>query len=173
MASLTVLVLLVALLVALLTFKVGHEPPGAGGSIGFPYLAAPALFSPAERSFLGALDEALGEQYRIFGKVRIADVASINSGLGRGARQGALNKIAAKHFDFVVCRSSDLGIVCAIELDDKSHAGTRSAGRDKFLSEFCRSIDLPLMRVPAQAGYRVGELRSRFRETVGEFASVP
>ena len=76
-----------------------------------------ALFSPAERSFLGVLDQAVGTDYRVFGKVRVADVASVKPGLGNSARQGALNRIAQKHFDFVVCGARDLNIVCAVELD--------------------------------------------------------
>ena len=37
------------------------------------------LFTRAERSFLGVLDQAAGSDYRIFGKVRIADVLKVSS----------------------------------------------------------------------------------------------
>lgn len=67
---------------------------GGTGVVGFPYQPAKALFSPAERSFLGVLDQAVGPEHRVCGKVRVADVALVKSGLGNSARQGALNRIA-------------------------------------------------------------------------------
>jgi len=84
-------------------------------------------------------------EHRVFGKVRVADVAMTPPGLSGTARQGALNRIAFKHFDFVVCRSSDLSIVCAVELNDKSHASERAQARDDLLAKVCQAIGLPLL----------------------------
>jgi hypothetical protein len=136
-----------------------------GGKIGMPYERGKALFSAAERSFLGALDQAVGPEYRVFGKVRIADLAVVKSGLGNSARQGALNRIAAKHVDFVVCRASDLTVVCLVELNDSSHASRRAQARDDFLENICRTIKLPLLTVPAQLAYEVQALRVQFLAT--------
>jgi hypothetical protein len=137
-----------------------------GGPSAFPYVAAPALFTPAERRFLGVLEEAVWPEYRVFGKVRIADVAQVRPGLGRGARQGALNRVSGKHFDFVVCRSSDLAIVCAVELDDRSHGSARAQRRDAFVATVCRVIGLPLLQVPAKSGYSPIDLRARFHAAI-------
>lgn len=123
------------------------------GPVGYPYLPVSALFSAAERSFLGVLDQAVGPGYRVFGKVRVADVAMARPGLGRSAGQGALNRIAYKHFDFVVCRSSDLSIVCAVELNDASHSSRRSRSRDDFLLKVCQAVGIPLLTVPARQAY--------------------
>jgi hypothetical protein len=134
----------------------------AGGSIGFPYQPAKPLFSAAERSFLGVLDQAVGPEHRVFGKVRVADIAAVKPGLGNSARQGALNRIAAKHFDFVVCRSGDLSVICAVELNDKSHASRRAQFRDELLANVCRVIGLPLLTVPAKAAYSLQDVRALF-----------
>jgi hypothetical protein len=142
-----------------------------GGPSAFPYVAAPALFTPAERRFLGVLEEAVWPEYRVFGKVRIADVAQVRPGLGRGARQGALNRVSGKHFDFVVCRSSDLAIVCAVELDDRSHGSARAQRRDAFVATVCRVIGLPLLQVPAKAGYSPIDLRARFHAAIAPAAA--
>lgn len=128
----------------------------------FPYEPATALFSPAERSFLGVLDRAVGRDYRVFGKVRIADVATVKAGLNASARQVALNRVALKHFDFVVCRASDLVVLCAVELNDKSHATTRAQARDELVSNVCKAIGLPLLVVPARQTYPVQEIRVQF-----------
>lgn len=155
-----VLVLAIAIAVGLALLK-GKAFADSASAVGFPYLATPQLFSAAERSFLGVLDQAAAPEFRVFGKVRVADVASIKPGMTKQARQGALNRISGKHFDFLLCRSSDLAAVCAIELDDKSHGSQKAQKRDEFLSELCRTIGLPLLRVPAKAGYQVAELRAQ------------
>lgn len=136
-------------------------------SAGFPYQPAKALFSAAERSFLDVLDLAAGPQLRVFGKVRVADVAEVKRGLSASARQGALNRVACKHFDFVVCRASDLSILCAVELDDKSHASKRAQARDAFVVGVCQAINLPLLQVPARRSYSSPDIRAQLQSIIG------
>src|SRR6185312_146186 len=129
-----ILVIVVLVVVALAAIAAGKAKAGSGSSVGFPYQRAGALFSPAERSFLGVLNQAASPEYRVFGKVRIADVATLKSGLSGSARQGALNRVASKHFDFVVCRASDFSVLCAVELNDKSHGSKHGQARDEFVA---------------------------------------
>jgi len=88
----------------------------------FPEFSLPAskgvVFS-RRAFFLGVLGKAVGPDYRVLGKVRVADVASLKRGPSASVRHGALNRIALGHFDFVVCRASDLVVVCAVELNEK------------------------------------------------------
>ena len=157
------LLLLVLVVVVVLLAVVGRQQTG---KVGFPYQPAKSLFSAAERSFLGVLDQAVGPEHRVFAKVRVADLASVKPGLGQSARQGALNRIAAKHFDFVVCRATDLAVVCAVELDDRSHGSKRAKARDEFVATVCSTIGLPLVHVPAKASYVVSEIRDQFQTAV-------
>lgn len=64
------IVLVIAVLVigylALRRAPVGRAPAT------YPYERQPSLFTPAERSFLGVLRQALGSDYHVFGKVRLA-----------------------------------------------------------------------------------------------------
>ena len=164
---LILVVLAISIVLAVLKGKAGRSGKAGGrGSTDVPYRRGERLFSPAERSFLGVLDKVVGPAYRVFGKVRVADVATVRSGLGNSARQGALNRIAAKHFDFVVCRADDLSIVCAIELNDKSHANRKVQARDELLAIVCRTIDLPLLSVSARAAYSLEEVRALFLAAV-------
>lgn len=159
---LIVLAVLLFVVVVVLKIKAG----GTSGAIGLPYHPAKNLFSAAECSFLGVLDQAVGAEHRVFGKVRVADIASVKSGLTNSARQGALNRIAAKHYDFIVCRASDLSVVCAVELNDKSHASKRAQARDDFLSRVCQAIGLPLLMFPAKSSYSVQDVREQFLQAV-------
>jgi len=124
-----------------------------------PYQKSDALFTPAERSFLGVLHQAIGNNAAIFGKVRVADVVEPKAGLGRSARQKAFNKISAKHFDFVLCDKEDLSVACAIELDDASHQSKGRRQRDEFLKGACEAAAVPLIQVPAQSGYVIDEVK--------------
>jgi len=164
MSSLVLLAIVV--FVVFIVLAALKNKQGGSGKLGFPYQPAKPLFSAAERSFLGVLDQAVGPEHRVFGKVRVADVAAVKSGLGNSARQGALNRIAAKHFDFLVCRSGDLSVVCAVELNDKSHASQRAQARDELLANVCRVINLPLLTVPAKAAYSPQDVRAQFLAAV-------
>lgn len=163
--SLAITLLFLILVVVLVVFLKAKR--GTGGAVGLPYVPHDNLFSPAERSFLGALDLAVSPEYRVFGKVRLADVARVKPGLGNSARQGALNRIAFKHFDFVVCRASDLAIVCAVELNDKTHGSQKAKARDELLAGVCTTINLPLLQIAARKSYSITELQAQLQGAIG------
>ncbi|WP_151703946.1 DUF2726 domain-containing protein [Nitrincola alkalilacustris] len=126
----------------------------------YPYQKAGPLFTPAERSFYGVLSQAVGTNATIFGKVRVADIATPRKGLARSIWQRAFNKISAKHFDFVLCDSDDLSVICVLELDDSSHKASKRQQRDEFLTGVCSAADIPFIRVPAKAGYVISEIQA-------------
>jgi hypothetical protein len=167
-----IFILVILVVVAGAFLAVAGKRAGSGFKIGLPYVPAKALFSPAERSFLAVLDQVVGPEHRVFGKVRVADLASVRPGLAPSARQGALNRVAAKHVDFVVCRASDLIVVCAVELNDSSHASKRAQARDELLGNVCKAIGLPLFQVPAKRAYSVSELQAQFASVIGVAPAV-
>ena len=130
----------------------------SGQDAELPYVLGDRLFTPAERSFLCVLDQSVGSDLRVFGKVRVADVIGVEKGKPKSVWQRAFNRINAKHFDFVLCSPSDLKPLCAVELNDKSHAQDARKGRDQFLEEVCRKAGLPLVFFPAQNAYSITEV---------------
>jgi hypothetical protein len=152
-----VLIIVIALLVL-----IRAKAQGESESTDYPYAKQVALFSPAERSFLGVLSEAIGDEAQIFGKVRVADVIMPKKGMSRGEWQKAFNKISGKHFDFILCDKGDLSIICAVELDDSSHQSKSRKERDLFLEGACNSSSVPLIQVPAKASYNIGEIKKLF-----------
>ena len=130
-------------------------------AVELPYERNSVLLSAAERSFLGVLEQALGEGYRVCPKVRVADAISVRRPLPRGEWQRAFNRISSKHFDFILCRSTDLEIACAVELDDSTHQRHDRQDRDMFLGEVCSVSSLPLLRFPAKEAYTVSDIRER------------
>ncbi len=124
----------------------------------YPYMKMDSLFTPAERSFLGVLTKAAGDDVCVFGKVRVADVIRPKKGLAKSDWQSAFNKISAKHFDYLLCKKDDMSILCAIELDDSSHKSKKRKKRDAFLRGACQSADLPFVQIPARPAYTVKEI---------------
>lgn len=130
------------------------------GSWAEPYDVQETLLSPAERTFLGALDQAVGDQARVFAKVRASQVLTPEARLGKGKRQQALGKIGDRHFDYLLCHPTDLSFLCAVELDESGHRHQkRGKGRDLFLKAACDGAGLPLLQIPADNHYDVEELR--------------
>jgi hypothetical protein len=156
--------ILVAIGVLLLLAVVVRLLLPRGRSARYPYARKAALFSPAERSFLAVLEQAVGQHYRIFGKVRVADVIDVNRTVSRSEWQAAFNRISGKHFDYLLCDRENLSVVCAIELDDKSHRGGSRRERDAFLAEACRNTGLPLLRIPASKTYSLPDIRVKILE---------
>ncbi|PKF78040.1 hypothetical protein CW749_19065 [Vibrio sp. vnigr-6D03] len=78
------LTLLVFLFIIVLSFKLaaGKNRKGASKSTNkYQYQPRKYLTTKAELSFFHALDNAIGSKYRVFSKVRIADVISPKKGL--------------------------------------------------------------------------------------------
>ena len=157
------LAIVLIVLVVLLAVKRKQSHSGEAGA---SYIRTPALFTPAERSFLGVLDLAAGSDFRVFGKVRVGDVLAPRTGQDRSAHQTALNRINRKHFDFILCRPDDLTVLCAIELNDASHQRKSRQERDEFLTEACRSAGLPLIAFDARHAYSPTEISARIAEAM-------
>jgi hypothetical protein len=151
------LLILALVVVAFVIFKRLNQS-SLSQNVDLPYVLGDKLFTSAERSFLGVLDQSVGSDFRVFGKVRVADVISVEKGKPKPVWQRAFNRISAKHFDFVLCSPTDLKPVCAVELNDKSHAQDGRKGRDQFLEDVCKKAGLPLVFFPAQHAYTIAEV---------------
>jgi very-short-patch-repair endonuclease len=133
---------------------------GASAPTDFPYERAEYL-SAAERSFLGALDLALGSRYRIFAKVRLADLIKTRAKLGGRRRQAALNAIISKHVDFVLCDPATMEAVMVVELDDASHNSSRQREKDQWKDKALRAASIPVVRIAAARSYATADLVER------------
>ena len=132
-----------------------------GGKKDYPYTAADALLTPAERSFFGVLQHAISSEYHLLAKVRLADVIEVRRGLGGKRRQAAFNRICAKHADFVVCDPQTFRVVGVIELDDSSHRAAKRKHRDEFLDSALAAASIPILHLAAQRSYAVADLRGQ------------
>lgn len=127
-----------------------------------PYTLNRSLFTPAELAFLSVLREALPEQIDFYAKVRLIDIFSVSQDamFSGKERQQAVNRIIAKHVDFLLVRAGDGRPVLGIELDDRSHLAADRQDRDRFVNDVFDQAGLPLLRVKVQRNYSASWLRT-------------
>lgn len=130
----------------------------------YPYEKEPVLFSPAERSFLGVLEQAGNGRYRFMGKVRLADIVRVKNGMNKSARQTALNKIQSKHVDIVACDPASLSVQFVVELDDSSHSQSKRKNRDEFVDNTLRAAGIPIIHVTAKKAYSLQDIQGIFSQ---------
>ena len=122
-----------------------------------PYEARGQLVTRSELRFYKSLTKAVQEDLEIFAMVRIADLLRVEK--GHKHRRKWLNKILAKHIDFVLCDPGSLQPRVCIELDDPSHQRPDRIERDVFVNQAFESAGLPLLRIPTEPSYRAREIR--------------
>ncbi|MGC4074912.1 MAG: DUF2726 domain-containing protein [Nibricoccus sp.] len=130
------------------------------------YQLVESLFTPAERSFFGVLKNLDYDGLTVVAKVRLADIFDIKKGLGRAERQRALNRVSAKHVDFLFIRETDGRPVLGIELDDASHQRADRKIRDRFVEDVFAAAGLPLVRFPVKRSYSVQEVHAALEKAL-------
>ncbi len=117
-----------------------------------------------EKCFLRALDGALGEGYRVFAQVRLADLVEVREKFSDARRWAALKKVFGKSVDFVIVDGFTFEPVAVIEVDDRTHLLSTRQERDVFVNSVFEEIGLPMLRVTAKREYSVLGLRKMLAE---------
>jgi hypothetical protein len=125
------------------------------------YEIIPAFLTPAERSFFGVLQQALASDYKIFAKVRLADIVRPVRNPSRSGWQSAFNRITGKHVDFLLCDSERLNIVGVIELDDRTHERFERNVRDSLVDSALADAGIPILRISARQSYSPVQIREQ------------
>lgn len=142
---------------ALLRLLFGGSSGATGGleAGSLPYSLRDDFMSPAELSFYHVLCQAVGSRASVMVKVGLGDVFFVSQ---PHKSLSYLNRISAKHTDFLICETGTLRPLVGVELDDRSHKRTDRQARDMFVDGVFAAVELPLVRVRAQAGYSVQEI---------------
>ncbi len=137
-------------------------PPGQQN---LPYRRAPYLLSKGERAFWHPLYLAVHGKYRIFCKVRLADI--VIAPIFRRDERRWFRKIGSYHVDFVICEPRTTAPLLVIELDDRSHTSPQRRKRDEFKHAVLAAANVPLHRVPAQQAYDPAGLAQKIQQLIG------
>ncbi|MDV6316061.1 DUF2726 domain-containing protein [Idiomarina sp. HP20-50] len=143
----------------------------------YPYkLKDAALCTAQEDQFLTLLEKSVGDDFRIFTKVRLSDIVSVRSGLSSTARKDAHNKASQRILDYVLCDINTMEVKAAIELEP-SQSSMNQQKRNLFLKNTLAAAGLPFLRFKAKPGYRLAELHDyihgKIRQAEHVRAAVP
>ena len=160
------LLVLVTIFAAFAYIAARLKKQSEGSSEGVPYEPRQELFSPAERSFFGVLEQAVAGQFRVMGKIRLGDLIQPAKGFTHSQRTGAWNRIHQKHVDFVLCHPDTLAVVAVVELDDASHRHKTRTERDAFVDKTLSTAGIPIVHFVARKGYALPEITAKLSEFV-------
>ena len=124
-----------------------------------PYRVDPYLLSPPQRGFQGALQRAVGRDYRVYAKVQAAHVIAVEGRLGRRERERAYERLGGHRFDFLVCSRETSAIVCAVNVAPRSRLGRRP--RKDVLDRICVAAKLPFVRFRESDVYSVMDIEEQ------------
>lgn len=122
-----------------------------------PYQLKGPVLQAEERDLLALLQEAVGADYLILCKIRLADVVEVTAIPRRTPWYQATNRISAGCFDFLLCDPQTLDPLCAIEAEAAS-------ADNAFLDELCTTIALPLVRLPAATARSHADVRAAIEQ---------
>lgn len=136
-----------------LTFKMNS---GSAGSLPPVSCAKQQVFlSFAERDVLGLLEQILGPSYRIFVKVRLADLVVIRAGQEPRQRSVAAGMLARETVSFAIFDQAQKAIVAVIDL---AEGGDQHKLRNEFVDQALGSAEIPYGRIPLQLSYSSQEI---------------
>lgn len=123
----------------------------------FPYQRA-RLLSAAEEAFFTALQSAVGPDFLVFTKIRLADIVEVKKGLEAKTWRRAFNRIQSKHIDFAIVKSGTVEIVWAVELDDPSHNRADRQRRDSFVDNALNAAGIEIRHFRTRKSYDPKEI---------------
>jgi len=128
-------------------------------SFPFPFDSKPSVFTPAEKNFQNLVEQAMGSNYRIINRVKLADIVTIRNGVSSRASQSAATNAEGKYLDFVICERSSMKLLGAIDLVDTQGKGYKIK-KDWFVSGALEAASIPHLRIKIKANYTLDEIRA-------------
>jgi hypothetical protein len=121
-----------------------------------PYVADEILFTPTQQVFREVLERAVGSDFQVYGRVRVADVIGLQRRISRRDRELAYRRLDERVFDFLICRRDTTAIACAVNLAAPSRLRKQPA--KDVLDRICAAAGLPFVRFRESSRYSVEEV---------------
>lgn len=128
-------------------------------SFPFPFDGKKAIFTPAEKNFHNLVEQALGNNYRIINRVKLADIVAIRNGVSTRASRTAVNNAESKYLDFAICDRVSMKLLGVIDLVDTKGKGYKIK-KDWFVSGALEAASIPHLRIKVKSNYTLDEIRA-------------
>ncbi|MBT0585233.1 DUF2726 domain-containing protein [Alteromonas oceanisediminis] len=155
--ELAIVLMMLLIVVGIGAVKLSDQ--ATASQLSFPFRRRQQLFTPAERNFLALLENAIGGEFRILCRVKLADMISIRPDTHQKNSKLALSKANGKQLDFVLCDKQSMDPVLAIDLVNQHGKEGYKQQRDWFVNGALDAAKVPHMRVKVKSGYTVAEVR--------------
>ena len=130
-----------------------------------PYRRAARILSRGEKALWYPLYRAVKGRYRVFCKVRLADVVCAPQ--DHPQERKWFRWIGRFHVDFVIVDPHTTAPLLVIELDDRRHRERPRKARDVFKDDVLRAAGMPVLRIRAQQAYDPLELAQAIDRMIG------
>lgn len=124
----------------------------------FPFDRKNAIFTPAEKNFQNLVEQALGANYRVLNRVKLADIVTVRNGVSSKAGQSATANADNKYLDFVICNRESMQLLGTIDLVDTQGKGYKMK-KDWFVSGALEAAGIPHVRIKIKPNYSVEEIK--------------
>jgi len=151
--ELAIILMMLLIIVAVGAMKL-HEP-----GLAFPFKKKGNLFTPVERTFLGLIEEAVGNEFRILCRVKMSDILTIHQNTDKKTSKNATSRAGSKHLDFVLCSKDDMSPIIAIDLVHNSGKDGYKSQRDFYVSGALDAAHIPHVRIKVRSGYKAQDIR--------------
>lgn len=165
-ALLSILVLVVVASVVASKFTDNNENP-------YPFVRKKEMYTQVESAFLSLLERAVGDNYRVVSRVKLADVIDCKPGLSNKSKRIALTKSKNKQLDYVLLDKNKMTIVAAVDLVNNANKGGHKAQKDWFVSGALETAGIPHIRMKVKSGYRVEDVRNAIMFKLGKPETAP
>ena len=160
-------IILSLVILALLRFFVSKAKPVAKtpeiSTVKYRYRQRKKFCKDNEAAFFPILERAAGGSIRVFSKVHAAYILIPRIELSIENWNLSMDKIVAKQFDYVLCSTTDMSILCVVMLYTQKNIKSSSF---KFLLKACRSADIPVVKVSAEREYTAAECRYLLKKAI-------
>jgi len=129
----------------------------------YQYVRKQFLLTESERDFFHVLKKCVKDKYFVFPQVRLSALADYRV---KGQSFGAFGHIHQKTVDYVICDTTYLNPLLAIELDDPSHEIESRKKRDSEVETIFEQIGLPLLRFIGKERYNEKAVCERIQEVL-------
>jgi hypothetical protein len=154
-----VVLLAAAIWLQVRTGRSGSAPAEPEAPTSPTYALRPMLFTPAELNLVTTLEQVIPAGYKLYGKVRLADIFQVRQEVPAKIQRSRFLQISSKHIDFVIIRVRDAAPLAGIELDDASHDREDRVARDSQVNQVFTDAGLPLVRIKAARSYQTEKIR--------------
>ncbi len=124
-----------------------------------PYKKRDDFLSQAEKQFYATMNTFIDGKATICPKVAVKEIVFVGKDTGKEYMK-YFNWIAKKHVDFVLCDAVNMNVLCAVELDDSSHARPDRKKRDEFVDKVFEVSKIPLFHLPLKYSYAMQDFEA-------------